>query len=773
MNSTEEYLDRLLKGATGDEPEKSAWEKSLEPVPYEPQLRPKVAPVVKEEPVKVNLANDNAMPSFEDLMQLEESVPDFGDGPIKVGLSIFGDDTAIEPINTATNIFAEEPVVVETPTFEEISGVNDLPVQEEIPELENISLLNDIPVTEDAPVLEDIPVLDEMPSLENVPVVDELPNLDNIPVLDEAPVLDEVPVLEEVSAVDEIPSLEDIPVLDEMTSLEEVPVIDELPNLDNIPVDELLSSEPSIPEELSILENKLELSDTEIGEDLQEMTDVPSDIEALLKDIDNMGSGEFVEPIAAEDYLSNATLYSFDNDTGEIEFPTGASDEEDVKLETLENADLDTLLSEFSGNDSDIAEIGDILSKDENNEIIPELLASNNDSMDVNPAEQFAALLDGDEEEEGGKKKKKKKEKKKKEKKSRKKKGDDISDGDLEEISLDEGEGASSPKAKKKGLFAKIIEALTESDDDLEEGSAVKFEESAVDIAKEGAEENEKLLEELGNEPEDKKGKKKKKKKKGKDAKEGEAASEDGEPQVDKKAEKARLKAEKKAEKAAKKAAQKELEASMPKKKLPKKKVIPVCILCFSLGVVITLLAFMLPTARDKKKALENFQYQNYEDTYQLLKGHKLNDSEQLLYNRTVVLLKEERKLDSYRNYMSLGMKSDALNALVQGVKNSQELSEKAAELGVPYEFNQIYSSIISELNATFGLSEDKVKEWIQIEDPEQYAYVINNFLSTGNADVIAQMEGAEATQNMSADFNVWDNTVISAEEAEFNDSNY
>ena len=66
-------------------------------------------------------------------------------------------------------------------------------------------------------------------------------------------------------------------------------------------------------------------------------------------------------------------------------------------------------------------------------------------------------------------------------------------------------------KPKKKGLFAKIIEALTESDDDeLEDG--VKFEESAVDIAKEGAEENQKLLEELDKEPEDKKGKKKKKK---------------------------------------------------------------------------------------------------------------------------------------------------------------------------------------------------------------------------------------------------------------------
>ena len=737
MNSTEEYLDRLLKGATNDEPVKSAWEKALEPQPYEPQLRPKVVePVENIKPEPVSVPNDVAMPSFEDLMQLEEaSMPDLGDGPIKVGLSIFDDAAVSEPINTGVNVFAQEPVVETEPILEDIPLVEVTPVVEETSAVEEV------------PVIEDVPVTDEMPSLENIPVIDEMPSLEDIPVIDEMPSLDDIPV------IDEMPSLEDIPVIDEMPSLEDIPVVDEQP-------------EKVVPEEISALENMLGLESTEIGVDLQEMNEVPSDIEALLKDVEDMGSGKFVEPIAADDALSDDTLYSFENDLGEIEFPTGASDDDEVKLETLENTDLDTLLSNLSDEDSDIAEIGDLLSKDENNEIVPELLAASNDSLDENPADQFAALLDGEGEEveEDGKKKKRKK----KEKKKRKKKGEDISDDELQEISLDdEGDGAKS-KPKKKGLFAKIIEALTESDDDeLEDG--VKFEESAVDIAKEGAEENQKLLEELDKEPEDKKGKKKKKKKgKGKEAPEGDENSEDGEPKPDKKAEKAK----KKAEKAAKKAAQKELEASMPKKKLPKKKVIPICLLCFSLGVVITLLAFMLPTARDKRKALENFQYQNYEDTYQLLKGHKLNDSEKLLYNRTVVLLKEERKLDSYKNYMSLGMKSNALNALVQGVKGSQELSEKAAELGVLNEYNQIYSQIISELNTTFGLSEEKVKEWIQIEDSEQYAYVINNFLSTGNADVISQMEEAGDVSSMSSDFNVWDNTVISAEEAEFNDSN-
>ena len=218
-------------------------------------------------------------------------------------------------------------------------------------------------------------------------------------------------------------------------------------------------------------------------------------------------------------------------------------------------------------------------------------------------------------------------------------------------------------------------------------------------------------------------------------------------------------------------------------KKLPKKKVIPIYILCFSLGVAITLLAYIVPSKLDKKKAFESYQNGNYEETYALLKGNKLNEKEQLTYDRAVVLLKAQRKLDSYNNYISLGMRTEALNALVQGAKEAAELRENAETLGVGTQFDSIYRNIIEELNNSFGVSEDKVEEWIQIDDLEEYTLTLNRYLNrTGAGDtvdnktedqIIAGEESEIENENEpfienEPDDNADFDEIIAAEEAEF-----
>ncbi|MDO4189503.1 MAG: hypothetical protein Q4D29_10985, partial [Lachnospiraceae bacterium] len=484
--------------------------------------------------------------------------------------------------------------------------------------------------------------------------------------------------------------------------LDDMPMMDDMPNLE---ADEQTEDMSSVDEDASSLED--------------------DDIAALLQDIENMGKEE-----------------------------ASAKESEVSASEDMELADL---LSD--SDDMDMSEIGDILSKDENNVALDDSIGFADDpdftSGMLSEEELFGDMDDIiSEEEEGGKKKKKKK----KVKKSKKNKSAD---------DVDNLEEEGNPSEKKPGLISRIIDMLTVSDDeddDLE--SSVKFEESAVDIAIEGAEENDAILAELEEEGGKKKKSKKKKDKKGKKADE---ESEDGAPSAKdakkaekekKKAEKARLKAERKAQ-----------EDALPKKKLPKKKVIPICILCFSLGVVITLLAFFMPSSMDKKKAKEQYDQHNYEATYSLLKGHSLSDKEQLMYDRTVTLLQEERKLDSYNNYMILDMKPEALNALVQGVKKYDELSTKATELEVMPELNGIYTQIVAELNNTFGLSVDKVNQWLSIEDVEEYSYIINSY-ATGNTSAV--IDGMEADMNfdVAPNVNIWDNSVISAEEAEFNDSN-
>ena len=576
------------------------------------------------------------------------------------------------------------------------------------------ALLSDLPLLD---IPEDVYENDEEMSITSgipvsIPVAADDDIAETVIDMDEEMVPDEVsdnqPIQDEIFQEEVQP--EDI-------SFEEILNEETLPNIEQ--VDDTSKEEIEIPspDEMPSLDETLDeqLGNTGLENIFNEETLEDEDIAALLQDIENMGKEEALI---------------------------------DKKNEEIQ-VELEDMLSESE--DEDMSEIGDILIKDENNIPIDESL---NDDMDFTSGMlSDEELFDGMEdilldEADNNKNKKKKKKRRKKSKE----------DADIEE--------SGEIKEKGKGFFARLLDVLVASDDDeLEADTSVKFEESAVDIAIEGASENDTILAELekaGDSKKKKKDKKKKNKKKGKDALSSDGDfDEEGSPSSEKDKKKAE-KEKKKAEKARLKAEQKEKEALIPKKKLPKKKVIPVCILCFSLGVVITLCAFLMPSAFDKKKAKEQYDQHNYEETYSLLKGHSLSEKEQLMYDRTVTLLQEERKLDSYNNYMLLDMKPEALNALVQGVKKYDELSEKASELDVTNELDDIYYQIVNELNNSFGVSIDKARQWISIEDVEEYSYIINTYAKGGSNSVIEGMEEGYSDTTVEID-----NPVISAEEAE------
>lgn len=581
------------------------------------------------------------------------------------------------------------------------------------------ALLSDLPLLD---IPEDVYENDEEMSITsgipvNIPVAADDDIAETVIDMDEEMVPDEVsdnqPIQDEIFQEEVQP--EDIS-FEEILNEETLPNIEQVDDTSKEEIEIPSPDESPSPDEMPSLDETLDeqLGNTGLENIFNEETLEDEDIAALLQDIENMGKEEALI---------------------------------DKKNEEIQ-VELEDMLSESE--DEDMSEIGDILIKDENNIPVDESL---NDDMDFTSGMlSDEELFDGMEdilidEADNNKDKKKKKKRRKKSKE----------DADIEE--------SGEIKEKGKGFFARLFDVLVASDDDeLEADTSVKFEESAVDIAIEGASENDTILAELEKAGDSKKKKKdkKKKNKKGKDALSSDGdLDEDGSPSSEKDKKKAE-KEKKKAEKARLKAEQKEKEALIPKKKLPKKKVIPVCILCFSLGVVITLCAFLMPSAFDKKQAKEQYDQHNYEETYSLLKGHSLSEKEQLMYDRTVTLLQEERKLDSYNNYMLLDMKPEALNALVQGVKKYDELSEKASELDVTNELDNIYYQIVNELNNSFGVSIDKARQWISIEDVEEYSYIINTYAKGGSDSVIDKMEEGYSDTTVEID-----NPVISAEEAE------
>ena len=569
-----------------------------------------------------------------------------------------------------------------------------------------------------------------------------------------------------LSIVDEADALlSDLPLLDipedvyendeEMSITSGIPVSIPVAADDDIAETVIDMDEEMVPDEVSdnqpiqdeIFQEEVQPEDISFEEILNEENEIPSPDESPSPDetLDEQLGNTGLENIFNEETLEDEDIAALLQDIENMGKEEALIDKKNEEIQV----ELEDMLSESE--DEDMSEIGDILIKDENNIPVDESL---NDDMDFTSGMlSDEELFDGMEdilldEADNNKNKKKKKKRRKKSKE----------DADIEE--------SGEIKEKGKGFFARLLDVLVASDDDeLEADTSVKFEESAVDIAIEGASENDTILAELekaGDSKKKKKDKKKKNKKKGKDALSSDGDfDEEGSPSSEKDKKKAE-KEKKKAEKARLKAEQKEKEALIPKKKLPKKKVIPVCILCFSLGVVITLCAFLMPSAFDKKKAKEQYDQHNYEETYSLLKGHSLSEKEQLMYDRTVTLLQEERKLDSYNNYMLLDMKPEALNALVQGVKKYDELSEKASELDVTNELDDIYYQIVNELNNSFGVSIDKARQWISIEDVEEYSYIINTYAKGGSDSVIEGMEEGYSDTTVEID-----NPVISAEEAE------
>ena len=95
-------------------------------------------------------------------------------------------------------------------------------------------------------------------------------------------------------------------------------------------------------------------------------------------------------------------------------------------------------------------------------------------------------------------------------------------------------------------------------------------------------------------------------------------------------------------------------------------------------------------------------------------------------------------------------------------MKKYDELSEKASELDVTNELDDIYYQIVNELNNSFGVSIDKARQWISIEDVEEYSYIINTYAKGGSNSVIEGMEEGYSDTTVEID-----NPVISAEEAE------
>lgn len=107
------------------------------------------------------------------------------------------------------------------------------------------------------------------------------------------------------------------------------------------------------------------------------------------------------------------------------------------------------------------------------------------------------------------------------------------------------------------------------------------------------------------------------------------------------------------------------------------------------------------------KAYMEN---RNYEKAYEALSGVKLNKKDEMLYKQSSVIMYVERQYVSCQNYLKMGLRTEALNALVKGIERYDAYYNEAKELGVGDRVTEVKNSIVQALQENFRVSEAEAR---------------------------------------------------------------
>ena len=246
----------------------------------------------------------------------------------------------------------------------------------------------------------------------------------------------------------------------------------------------------------------------------------------------------------------------------------------------------------------------------------------------------------------------------------------------------------SEQKKEKKGIFAKILDLFTEEDEEEEEADQLQL-----------SDENKKILQEMDKGGKKKKGKKEKKPKKEKQPKP-----------------KKPVKEKKKKEKP-----EKEDKPAVPEKKLSPKKVIPIVVVCISLGAVILLLGNFLGDYTAKRSGREAYYAGDYQTCYQNLSGKELDETEQVMYSQSESILTIRMWLREYEVFVNEGSELEALDSLLQAVRDYPTLLSYATQWNAQDEVSPAFQDILNILSQKYQLSQEEAQRIADISDNVEY----------------------------------------------------
>ena len=303
-----------------------------------------------------------------------------------------------------------------------------------------------------------------------------------------------------------------------------------------------------------------------------------------------------------------------------------------------------------------------------------------------------------------------------------------------------------SKKGGKESFFSKIFNMLTEEIDETG-----KSDDTVPEAGKTGVtQENLNILEELSAEDKKKaKQAKKEERQKKKEEKKGKAASKkeagkDEDVEAEDKQSKKPKKLKKKREK--KEKPRKVEVITKPEKKLPRKRVMSILALCFSILAAVLILQNVVFRTDNFKEAKYAFDNGDYATCFANLEAVERDEEEEELYRKSMIIMSVQRKWDAYNNYVMMDNRLEALNSLLEGVAEYRSLEDTALEWGVHAQIAVIYQDILEALQG-YGLSQADADEILAYESKVTYTKRLDSIVNGTPFVIEDSTQGTDISQ--------------------------
>ncbi|MGN1084099.1 MAG: hypothetical protein ACI4QX_03800, partial [Lachnospiraceae bacterium] len=116
--------------------------------------------------------------------------------------------------------------------------------------------------------------------------------------------------------------------------------------------------------------------------------------------------------------------------------------------------------------------------------------------------------------------------------------------------------------------------------------------------------------------------------------------------------------------------------------------------------------------------SIRNAEYEFNRDEYTLayneIFGLEIKDEDIVLYDRIMTVMYVQKQLNSYYNYYEMKDYPKALDSLLKGLQRYEKYIELAVELDIESDLDSVRNEILTEIDASFSLSEQEAMEIIQ-----------------------------------------------------------